>query len=289
VKVAIGIPEEHVKAPVLDAGLEAVTRLNEDLIRSGQSPTFGQAVAAGVVWKAEPPGEESFDHGAKVAARGWGDCDDLAPLHAASLRVSGRDKGARAVVYRSGPHRWHAIVQRSNGAYEDPSRTAGMPVREATCGIPAAVVGCLAGPASVGGPNTHPHVSIAPSGVGYAARCDVPIAGGRGYALAVKQSARKASVALGGAVLGAAMLSGCSGCIGEERLRGLYAMSGLLSGKSPRHVANVVGREMTEKAVQTLLELCPAILDELRAHRKAVEDNGGGPQGGTGVAGGAFH
>mgnify|MGYP003525212302 CR=1 FL=1 len=38
-RLMIAIPEANVKKPVLDGALEAVTRLNEDLIRSGASPT----------------------------------------------------------------------------------------------------------------------------------------------------------------------------------------------------------------------------------------------------------
>ena len=51
------------------------------------------------------PATKRFDHAATVHRRGWGDCDDLAPYHAASLRHTGEDPGATAVVYRSGPNR----------------------------------------------------------------------------------------------------------------------------------------------------------------------------------------
>src|SRR5262245_53396081 len=119
-RVNVAIPEAHVTQPVLDAALEAVTRLNEQLIQSGH-PTFKQALPTGIKWKPEPPGSEHFDHAGIVAHRGWGDCDDLAPWHAASLRVTGEDKGANAIVVPSGPNRWHAVVRRSNGAIDDPS------------------------------------------------------------------------------------------------------------------------------------------------------------------------
>lgn len=126
-RVNIAIPEAHVKKPVLDGALEAVTRLNEELIRSGESPTSEQLIQAGARWQPEKPGAEHFDHGALIASRGHGDCDDWAPLHAATLRVTGEDRGARAVVRKSGPKRWHAIVQRSDGTIDDPSLAAGMP------------------------------------------------------------------------------------------------------------------------------------------------------------------
>jgi hypothetical protein len=124
-RVNVAIPEAHVSRPVLDAALEATTRLNEQLLKEGVVPPFRKAVNA-VRWKPEPPGDEHFDHAAVVLGRGWGDCDDLAPWHAASLRATGEDPGAKAFVKKSGPNRWHAVVQRSNGLVDDPSREAGM-------------------------------------------------------------------------------------------------------------------------------------------------------------------
>lgn len=124
-RVNVAIPEAHVQAPVLDAALEATTRLNESLIHADKVPMFRDTVER-VRWKPEPPGEEHFDHAGVVLGRGWGDCDDLAPWHAASLRTSGEDRGARAIVKRSGPNRWHAVVRRSDGSIDDPSREAGM-------------------------------------------------------------------------------------------------------------------------------------------------------------------
>jgi len=124
-RVNVAIPEAHVSRPILDAALEATTRLNEALIKSGEVPPFRNAVNA-VRWKPEPPGDEHFDHAKVVLGRGWGDCDDLAPWHAASLRATGEDRGAKAFVKKSGPTRWHAVVRRSDGSVDDPSREAGM-------------------------------------------------------------------------------------------------------------------------------------------------------------------
>lgn len=126
-RIQVAVPEAHVSKPVLDGALEAVTRLNESMLRKGDTPTSDQLIASGARWKPEPPGQEHFDHGGVIAARGHGDCDDWAPLHAATLRVTGEDPGATAVVRRSGPQRWHAIVRRSDGTIDDPSLAAGMP------------------------------------------------------------------------------------------------------------------------------------------------------------------
>lgn len=128
-RINVAVPEQAVDAPVLNAALEAVTRLNQKLIRSGASPTSDQLIDAGARWRPEPPGQEHFDHGGILAGRGHGDCDDWAPLHAATLRETGEDPRARAVVRKSGHKRWHALVQRSDGSFDDPSIEAGMPTR----------------------------------------------------------------------------------------------------------------------------------------------------------------
>lgn len=127
-RINVAVPEAQVTKPVLDAALESVTRLDEQLIADGSVPTFRRALhkGKGILWKPEPPGDEHFDHGGVVQRRGWGDCDDLAPWHAASLRATGEDPEARAVVRRSGLNRWHAYVERGDGSTEDPSREAGM-------------------------------------------------------------------------------------------------------------------------------------------------------------------
>jgi len=122
----IAVPEAFVAPPVIDAALESVTRLNEHMIRAGQIPTSAELIARGAVWRPEPPGDEHFDHGGTIAQRGWGDCDDWAPLHAATLRATGEDPQAFARVVPSGPNTYHAIVQRGDGQIDDPSIAAGM-------------------------------------------------------------------------------------------------------------------------------------------------------------------
>jgi hypothetical protein len=164
-QVRVAIPEHAVGPATLEPALEATTRVDEHLIRTGIVPLASTAIAAGVRWRPEPPGDESFDHGDIVWGRGWGDCDDLAPWHAASLRVTGEDPGARAIVIPSGPQTWHAIVQRSSGRLEDPSLAAGMPMPGASPTLPIEqpmVVGAI-------------YVGLRPSGRGWQSRIDVPI------------------------------------------------------------------------------------------------------------------
>lgn len=126
-RINVAVPEPHVSAPVLDAALEATTRLNESMLRSGDLPPFNVRNPQ-AIWKPEPPGQEHFDHGRIVLGRGWGDCDDLAPWLAATRRAQG-DRGAHAFVRKSGAKRWHALVRRGDGTVEDPSLAAGMPRR----------------------------------------------------------------------------------------------------------------------------------------------------------------
>jgi len=172
-RVNVAIPEEHVTAPVLDSALEAVTRLNEALLAGGHVPTFAQAQDQ-VTWKPEPPGAEHFDHAGIVHQRGHGDCDDLAPWHAASHRHTGRDKGARAIVVPSGPQRWHAVVKMSDGTIEDPSLAAGMGGSRHR--ISGAALPFMCGPtSSVSGSYTmRPQLALRPTPTGWQGRTDLP-------------------------------------------------------------------------------------------------------------------
>lgn len=131
-RIRLTIPEEHVSPEVINPVLEAVTRLDEHLIRTGQSPTSTELVQMGAKWHPEAPGDEHFDHGGTIAARGHGDCDDWGPLDAATKRVTGEDPGATAVIIPTGPGLWHAAVKSSDGRVitgeEDISVRAGMPM-----------------------------------------------------------------------------------------------------------------------------------------------------------------
>ena len=279
--IRIAVPEEQVSAEVLNAGLEAVTRLDERLIREGHAPTFAKAVQGGLRWRPEPPGLESFDHAKKTVARGWGDCDDLAPHHAASLRVSGVDRAARAIVYPSGPHRWHAVVKRGDGSLEDPSRTAGMRVSSRTAGVPAAVVGCMSTSRGVNG-SVRPFVAVRREGDGWIARTDLPWVGSD-YGLSAVQKGRTPARALAGSMRGACLVGLCAGIAEEEHLDKLWALSGLLSGESAEDVARELGVGVTKEAVIALAEIAPALLRELREHRARTEGsrNAGHPFGGA--------
>lgn len=139
-RINVAIPEAHVTAPVLNAALEGVTRLNEQLIKSGSVPRFSKALQMGLRWKPEPPGDEHFDHAGTIVSRLWGDCDDISPFYTADLRASGEDPGAVAIVKKSGPKRWHVVTRRSDGRIEDANLAAGMPGPARVVGVHGAVL-----------------------------------------------------------------------------------------------------------------------------------------------------
>jgi hypothetical protein len=286
-RVNVAIPEAHVKAPVLDAALESVTRLNEQLLAEGH-PTFDRAVIRGVKWRPEPPGAEHFDHLATVNRRGWGDCDDLAPYHAASLRHTGEDEGATAVVKRSGPKSWHAVVQRSDGSIDDPSARAGMGpgIRH---GVRGAVLPLMYPPPSsavVGSYIIRPQIAIRPVRGAAQARVDIPWQWRAhledkptptDYAMTALHTSPVASGAitgadyldasaraLHGAICGGLMLAEAAGFASDEHLAGLEAIAGYLEGLSVEELEEQFGGELAHRA-QTVVGSFFSHLNPLKA------------------------
>lgn len=134
-RAELGLPADPI---VLGAALEGLMRADMALMRGARARgrTVPRLYASGVRYRREAPGAESWDTWDRVLARGWGDCEDLASWRAAELRVTGGDPGARPVVIRTGPGMLHAVVRRSSGALEDPSRRLGM-VPSELAGAPA--------------------------------------------------------------------------------------------------------------------------------------------------------
>ena len=171
-RIRLSVPDSLVGPATIHPALESVVRLNEALLRQGLVPPFSDLVRMnGVRWAPEPSGHgEHFDAADTVVSRGWGDCDDLAPYYAGELRATGVDKGAKVVMRKTGPHRWHALVKRSSGEIEDPSAAAGMPTKS------AGINGAFDRPMKQGAP----FVDVAPwrdeqGDHGYVARADLPI------------------------------------------------------------------------------------------------------------------
>ena len=109
------------RAAAFDAALEGLTRVNETLLAARD---YLPLYDSGVRYRKEA--REVWRHVDDVYKEGWGDCEDLSAARAAELRVSGEDPDAAVRTYKSGPHRYHAIVLRGDGSIEDPSRALGM-------------------------------------------------------------------------------------------------------------------------------------------------------------------
>ena len=254
-RVNVAVPEKDVSKPILNSMLEATTKVDEALIRQREVPLFRQAVNR-VRWKPEPPGDEHFDHAGIVLVRGWGDCDDLAPWHAASLRATGQDPNARAIVKRSGHRKWHAVVERGNGRIEDPSREAGMGRNR---GVNGAVVRPIPGSSVVGVSLAIPRLAVRPvrdpvsSEIeAWQARADLPwhIRPGRSkhdVAMASLHASPVATQAIAGAVHGAMVIGEASMLVGEETLIRAEAIGMACDGATWDDIAEVYGDDIADE------------------------------------------
>jgi hypothetical protein len=276
-RINVAIPEAEVKKPVLDAALEAVTRLNEQLIKSGSASTFKQALTGpGVRWQPEPPGAEHFDHAQIVSARGWGDCDDLAPWHAASLRATGEDKGAKAIVIKSGPQRWHAIVERSNGKtkYEDPSEAAGMGSGNGM-GISGGIaLPMMTGPNEIGSYIVRPQLALRPVDHGWEARTDIPwhwrdALDAKPSAMDIAMTALHqhpvANTAIVGALDGAVLLAETAGFADPAHIKRVRCFRDYCDGMPLDELAQVYGDEDAAAAYHTIGSFWSAIKNVAKA------------------------
>jgi len=257
-RVNIAIPEAQVTKPVLDGALEAVTRLNEQLIAEGSTPTSHELIEQGAKWQPEKPGDEHFDHGALIAQRGHGDCDDWAPLHAATLRATGEDPGAQAVVKKSGPKRWHAIVKRSDGTEDDPSLAAGMPDPARKVGVRGAWLPTMwqRRPSSVDGAYiAQPQLALRPIADRYGepeawqARADLPwhwAPPGKApldVAMASLHASPVSDQAVVGALRGVYRLGVAGGCAHPEDLERVAAIADACDGATWEDLAREYGPE----------------------------------------------
>jgi hypothetical protein len=262
-RLNIAVPENRVTKPILDAALEATTRLNEEMIRKRDVPLF-DSVKSRIQWKPEPKGDEHFDHAGLVLKRGWGDCDDQAPYAAASMRASGEDRGARAVVRRSGPKRWHAIVKLSDGSYRDPSKETGMRPGIAP-GVFGASVSSLAGPGEVGSVGAYialPRLAIRPkrnpadaSIESWQARADLPwhwspSDSPTDIAMAALHASPVASQAIVGALEGALQLAQASDFVDDDTMEIGEAVQWICGGAHYEDVRRAFGPEVTGEAYQ---------------------------------------
>ena len=115
--------EAHLSIPtdprVVEAALEGLTRANVEILRKRRLPRLYKS---GVRYQRER--SEHWRPANVVLGDGFGDCEDLAAWRAAERRLDG-ERGARAVVRRTGHNTLHATVTGPRGD-EDPSRRLGM-------------------------------------------------------------------------------------------------------------------------------------------------------------------
>jgi len=123
-RVTLHIPASR---SALTAALEGLTQLNEVLI--GRASLSGRSLPllyeSGIRYVPEVAGAgEKWQTIDQMLRTLRGDCEDLASARAAELRSQGID--ARAIVLRSGPRTFHAVVLWPDGLIEDPSKKLGM-------------------------------------------------------------------------------------------------------------------------------------------------------------------
>ena len=245
-RIRLSIPDRVIGPETLEPVLEAVTRANEAMIRSGMSPTARDLLVRGVRWAPEAEtGYEAFDMAETMLRRGTGDCDDWAPLQAGSDRATGRDPGSKVITRRTGPNRWHAIVQHSDGSIEDPSRTAGMGQRRNGAAAP------ITTPIGIGA-----CLGIRQYGGRWQARADLPW--GRSHAsLSATASAAAPRDAIEQAARHACIVGYCSGTADQSDLLRIAAM-GAASQQQPgmqlRAELERVGFEQVDAAIVDELE-----------------------------------
>lgn len=277
-RIRLGVPTDasnDEKEAILNAALEAVTRAAQFQVESGRVPPAIQAIQGNMVrWRPEPPGDEHFDLPSTQLRRGWGDCDDLAPYHAGTLRASGEDPEAVAVVRPSAsgiPGRWHAVVERSDGRIEDPSLAAGMHSVDGDYPYQGPLWPSMFGD----------RLSMAtyPYPPGWSARVDVPSTSVPAtYSLLAK--GKDPGAALAGACAGAPLVCGYDAY--EEDIMRIAGLHDLLVGADPRDVDEALSHR---GYVGFLPALAPALSIAAPMAGKALSAMGIGPKGGGGGGG----
>lgn len=114
--------------------LQSLVRINQQYLRTHKVPRIYES---GVRYENEPAGTvEEFASIPVVLARGWGDCDDLAPWRVAELREQGENARLRVQwkKFRNG-RLFHIVVRRADGSIEDPSALLGMHQRSQIAGL----------------------------------------------------------------------------------------------------------------------------------------------------------
>lgn len=120
-KVHLSLPAS---AATISAALEGLVALNYVLL--GRMRAAPKLYRSRVRYVPEPRGTEKWQNAVQLLKSRKGDCEDLAAYRAAELRLF-YGIPARAVAYRSGKRKFHAVVLYPSGELEDPSKRLGMP------------------------------------------------------------------------------------------------------------------------------------------------------------------
>lgn len=118
--------------------LEGLARVAAEQIAENELPPLYRS---GVRYEREPRGSEEWLTPLQMLERGVADCEDLAAYRVGELRASGADPGAVVTIVRTGPRTLHAVVRRSDGSIEDPSRVLGMTSTSHGVTLPRLTVG----------------------------------------------------------------------------------------------------------------------------------------------------
>jgi hypothetical protein len=276
-RIRLGVPGDannDEKEAILNAALEAVTRAAQTEVANGNAPVITDAIRANRVrWRPEPPGDEHFDLPSTAMRRGWGDCDDLAPWHAGSLRASGIDPEARAIVRPSAPGRWHALVERSDGSIEDPSLWAGMHSVDGDYPYRGPVWPSMFGDRLA--------IASYPQWPGYAGRVDVPSASVPAtYSMLARGSTPAAAIV--GACRGVPLVCGHDAY--DEDVVRIAGLHDLVLGVDPREVEEALEHEGYVGFLPMLAPAAASIAAPLAS--KALSAFGGGGKGGGAPGGG---
>lgn len=109
---------------VIEAALEGLVRANVEILREAarQGKVWPRLYESGVIFRAEMPGREDWQHIGRLYAGLEGDCEDLSGALAAEARYYDGDAAARVVVVPIDEDgHFHAVVQHGSGDIEDPS------------------------------------------------------------------------------------------------------------------------------------------------------------------------
>ncbi len=118
-RISLNIPASRA---TLTAALKGLTAVNAVyLARHPRTPALYES---GVRYRAEPKGSEKWLTIPQGLRKKFLDCEDLAAWRASELQRLGIN--AQALVIRSGPKTFHAVVRWPDGRIEDPSRRLGM-------------------------------------------------------------------------------------------------------------------------------------------------------------------